>query len=119
MLGAFAIAIQLVLSAFLIGLGASAGNPAELSQADLAVICTHDPAATADDSGAPPAPHQHGQCPACACPQWAKLLAPLPLPPVVLVLRPHSQTQRPYSVASVTELDSSSPYSSRAPPFSA
>jgi hypothetical protein len=118
-LGTFAIALQLLLSAFLIVQAASAGTQADLSQADLAVICTHDPAAAADDTGAPPTPHQHGQCPACACPQWAKLVAPLPASPVVLVLRPHSQTMPTYAGVAVTELKSPSPYSSRAPPFSA
>jgi len=121
-LGAFAIAVQLVLSAFLMVQEALAANQADLSQADLAVICTHDPAAApiTDDGGAPPAsPHQHGQCPACACPQWAKLLAPPPVPSVVLVLRPHSQASPAYPVVSVTEVNSPSPYASRAPPFSA
>jgi hypothetical protein len=118
-LGAFAIAVQLLLSAWLIAQAAAAGSQADLSQADLAVICTHDPAATADDTGNPPAPHQHGQCAACASPQWAKLLAPLPLPPVVLVLRPHSQALPVYAGVSATELAFPSPYASRAPPFSA
>jgi hypothetical protein len=115
-LGAFAIALQLLLSAWFIAQSAAAAG---VSEADLAVICTHDPAATADDTGAPPAPHPHGQCAACACPQWAKLLAPLPEPPVFLVLRPHSQTLRVYAGLAATELASPSPYSSRAPPFSA
>jgi hypothetical protein len=118
-LGAFAIAVQLLLSAFLIVQAASAGNRADVSQADLGVICTHDPAATADEGAPPSTPHQHGQCPACACPQWAKMLAPLPAPPIVLVLRPRSQTEPAYAVSAVTELKSPSPYSSRAPPFSA
>jgi hypothetical protein len=121
-LGAFAIAVQLVLFAFLIVQAASAANPADLVQADLAVICTHDPAAapTADDNGAPPAPpHQHGQCPACTYPQWAKVLAPLPMAPVLLVLLPHSQPMPDYAGVAVTELNSPSPYASRAPPFSA
>ena len=118
-LGAFAIAVQLLLSAFLFVHAASAGSQASLSQGDLGVICTHDPAATADDTGAPPAPHQHGQCPACACPQWAKVLAPLPASPIFLVLRPHSQTLPTYAVVTATELKSPSPYASRAPPFSA
>jgi hypothetical protein len=118
-LGAFAIGVQLLLSVWLIVQAAGAGSQAGLSEADLAVICTHDPAATADEDGAPPTPHQHGQCPACACPQWAKLLAPLPTPPVFLVLRPHSQTPPAYAGTVVTELKSPSPYSSRAPPFSA
>jgi hypothetical protein len=118
-LGAFAIAVQLLLSAWLIVQAASA--QANLSQAGLAVICTHDPAAATDDTGTPaaPAPHQHGQCPACACPQWAKLIGPLPTPPVVLVLRPHSQPLPAYAGITASELASPSPYASRAPPFSA
>jgi hypothetical protein len=118
-LGAFAIGVQLLLSAWLIVQAAGAGSQAGLNEADLAVICTHDPAASADEGGAPPAPHQHGQCPACACPQWAKLLAPLPTPPVFLVLRPHSQTPRAYAVVTASRHASPSPYASRAPPFSA
>ena len=117
-LGAFAIAMQLMLSAFLIVQAAAAGSQADLSQADLAVICTHDPAA-ADDSAPPLAPHQHGQCAACACPQWAKLLAPPSAAPVFLVLRPHSQTLPTYPGFAATEHASPSPYASRAPPFSA
>ena len=118
-LGAFAIAVQLLLSAWLVVQATTAGSQADLTQADLAVICTHDPAATTDDGAPPPAPHQHGQCPACAVPQSAKLLAPLPAPPVLLVLRPHSQPLRTYVGLAATELASPPPYASRAPPFSA
>ena len=115
--GAFAIGVQLLLSVWLIVQAAAASSPVDLSEADLAVVCTHDPAAA--DTGAPPAPHQHGQCAACACPQWAKLLAPLPASPVALVLRPHSQMPRAYVGVDATQLASPSPYASRAPPFSA
>jgi hypothetical protein len=120
-LGAFAIALQLVLSSWLIVQAAGAGSQAGLNEADLAVICTHDPASvpTTDDGGAPPAPHQHGQCPACACPQWAKVLAPLPTSPVFLVLRPQSQPLPAYAAVATTQFASPSPYASRAPPFSA
>jgi hypothetical protein len=120
-LGVFAIALQLLLSSWLIVQAAAAGSQAGLSEADLAVICTHDPASvpTPDDGGTPPAPHQHGQCPACACPQWAKLLAPLPMAPVLLVLRPESQPPQAHAGVAITSLTSPSPYSSRAPPFSA
>jgi hypothetical protein len=121
-LGAFAIGLQLLVSAFLIVQAAGADSQAGLGEADLAVICTHDPAgaAPADDTGAPPAPHQHDrQCPACACPQWAKVLAPLPTPPVLLVLRPLSQRLQTHAVVAATQLASPSPYASRAPPFSA
>jgi hypothetical protein len=118
-LGAFAIAVQLLLSAWLVAQAATAGGQADLNQADLAVICTHNPAATTDDSAPLPAPHQHGQCPDCAYPQSAKLLAPLPVPPVVLVLRPHSQARPAYAGITATELASPPPYASRAPPLSA
>lgn len=118
-LGAFAIVVQLLFSAWLIVDAAAATSQAGLTQADLGVICTHDAAATADDTGAPPAPHPHGQCAACACPQSAKLLAPLPTPPVVAVLRPRSQTLHAHAGVGAPSPRSPSPYASRAPPFSA
>jgi hypothetical protein len=118
-LGAFAIGLQVVLSAWLLVQAAAMGHQADLSQADLEVICTHDSAGTANDGGPPPAPHQHGQCLACATAQWAKLLAPLPAGPSFLVLRPHSQTPRAYARVVASHLTSPSPYASRAPPFSA
>lgn len=117
-LGAFAIAVQLILSAWFIGQAAAAADQAA-GQTDLAVICSHDPAATADDTGVPPAPHPHGQCSACACPQSAKLLAPLPTPPRVMVVYSTSQTLHPDSVVLATQPKSPSPYASRAPPLSA
>jgi hypothetical protein len=118
-LGAFAIGLQFVVSAFLI-VQAATVSQAGLSEADLAVICTHDPASVpSTDDGAPPAPHQHNQCPACACPQWAKVLAPLPTPPILLVLRPQSQPLHAHAGVSIASVSSPSPYSSRAPPFSA
>jgi hypothetical protein len=113
-LGAFAIGIQLLLSAWLIGQAAVAAD-----QADLAVICSHDPAATADDTGAPPVPHPHGQCPACACPQSAQLFAPPPAPPSHAIARPRSEPLPVRSDLAATELRLVSPYLSRAPPFSA
>jgi len=120
-LGAFALALQLLLSSWLIVQAAAAGSQAGLSEADLAVICKHDPASvpTPDDGGTPPAPHQHGQCPACACPQGAKLLPPLPMGPVFLVLRPRSQSLQARAGVVIASLASPSPYASRAPPFSA
>jgi hypothetical protein len=118
-LGAFAIVVQLLFSASLVVDAAAAGSQAGLTQADLGVICTHDPAAAADDTGAPPAPHPHTQCPACACPQSAKLLAPLPTPPVVAVLRPRAQTLRTPAAVAALPPRSPAPYASRAPPFSA
>jgi len=118
-LGAFAIVVQLLLSVWLIVDAAAAGSPGGLTQAELGVICTHDPAATADNPGAPTAPHPHGQCAACACPQSAKLIAPLPTPPLLAVLRPRSQTLHAHASADVAKPTSPSPYASRAPPFSA
>ena len=117
-LGAFAIGVQLLLSAWIIAQSAAAGA-ASLAQADLAVICTHDPAASGDDSGAPPTPHSHGQCAACACPQSFKLLAALPAAPVLLVLAPRSQKVPVYAGLATIESRSPSPYASRAPPLSA
>jgi hypothetical protein len=116
-LGAFAIAVQLVLSGWLIGLAAAAADQAA-DQAGLAVICSHDPAATTDDSGAPPAPHSHSQCPACA-PQSAHLFAPPPAPASHAVARPLSEPLPVRSDFAATELRLVSPYLSRAPPLSA
>jgi len=116
-LGALAIVLQLLFSAWLIVDAAAAGTPA--SQADLGVICTHDPAAGADNGGAPSAPHPHGQCPACACPQSAKLLAPLPMPPVVAVLRPRAEPLHVDAGVAAPQPHAHTPYASRAPPFSA
>jgi hypothetical protein len=118
-LGAFAIGLQLLLSAWMIAQSAAAAGEASLAQADLAVICTHDPASASDDSGAPPAPHSHDQCASCACPQWAKVLAPPPTPPLFAVLAPRSQMLRIYAGHVATETRSPSPYASRAPPVSA
>ena len=118
-LGAFAIVVQLLFSAWLIVDAAAATSHAGLTQADLGVICTHDPATTADGTGAPPAPHPHRQCPACACPQSAKLLAPLPTPPVVAVLRPRAQTPHAHAAVAAPQPRSPASYASRAPPLSA
>jgi hypothetical protein len=117
-LGALAIVVQLLFSAWLIA-DAAAANQAALAQAELGVICTHDPAAAAADTGTPPAPHPHKQCPACACPQSVELLASLPTPSVVAVLRPQSLTPHVHAAAAVPPTRSPTPYSSRAPPFSA
>ena len=118
-LGAFAIVVQLLMSALFIVQAAAAGNPAGLSEADLSVICTHDPAAIPDDGGGSSAPHPHGQCPACACPQSAKLLAPLPTSPILVVLRPQAQTQPALAGRAVAKPTSPSPYAPPAPPVSA
>ena len=112
-------AVQIVLSAWLIVQAATIGNQADLTEADLWVICTHRPAATADTGTPAPTPHRHGQCPACACPQLVKLLAPPPTPPVILVMRPRSQTLLGHIAVIAAEPASPSPYPARAPPFSA
>ena len=114
-LGALASAVQVLLTGWLIGQAASAADGLEL-----AVICTHDHAAPTDGGGAPAAPQSHGQCcPACPCPQGAKLLAPLPDVVFVAVPRPRSQALRPAAAPRHTTLDFHAPYSSRAPPRSA
>jgi hypothetical protein len=117
-LGACAVVLQLVVSAWLVVDAAAAANPADPS-AGLAVICTHNAAGTADDSGAPPAPHRHGQCDACACPQSVKLLAPLPKPPILVVLRPRAQSPDVAPPRAAPQPRCPAPYGSRAPPFSA
>ncbi|HLH88396.1 MAG TPA: DUF2946 family protein [Xanthobacteraceae bacterium] len=114
-LGAFAIAVQLLLTAWMIGQAAAGagGTP------DLAVICTHDQQApVGDDGGAPVAPKSHGACPACACPFSAKVLAPPPALVFVAAPQPASQAMRPASVPRPTSLDFRAPYASRAPPRS-
>ena len=118
-LGAFAIGLQLLLSAWIIAQSVAAASEASLAQAGLTVICTHDPAASGGDSGAPPAQHPHGQCAACACPQSAKLLVSLPTAPILVVLVPRSQTMPVYAGLASIESRSPSPYASRAPPVSA
>ena len=116
-LGTLAIVVQLLFSAWLIVDAAAAGTPG--SQADLGVICTHEPAARPDAGGAPSAPHEHGQCPACACPQSVKLLAPLPTPPILAVLRPRAAPPHVDAGLAAPQSHSHTPYASRAPPFSA
>jgi DUF2946 family protein len=114
-LGAFALGVQLVLSAWFIVQSAVAADPA------LQVICSHDgsaPAAAGDD-GAPATPTSHSQCPACACVQSAKILAPPPDAPRFVVLRPRSQALPPAAVRVIARLHLRSPYASRAPPLSA
>jgi hypothetical protein len=114
-LGAFAIAIQLLLTAWLIGQAAAAADAP-----DLAVICAHDqPAPASGDGGAPVAPKPHSQCPACACPLSAKVLAAPPALVFVAAPRVVSQAMRPAAAPRPTVLDFRAPYASRAPPRSA
>jgi hypothetical protein len=114
MLGAFAIGVQLLLSGWLIGQVAAAAD-----QADMLVVCSHDPSGAADDSGIPPAHGSHSQCPACACPLSAKLLAPPPASPSFVVPRLRSEALPSVMHVVLPELRRHSPYSSRAPPLSA
>lgn len=114
MLGAFALGIQLLLSGWFIVQIAAAAD-----QADFAVICTHDRAAADEGSGAPSAPDQHGQCPVCACLQAAQLLGPPPAASSHAVTEPRSERLPTRAEVIATEPSFRSPYSSRAPPFSA
>ena len=114
-LGAFAIAVQLLLTAWLIGQAAAAADGP-----DLGVICSRDqPAPAGGDGGAPIAPKSHGACPACACPQSGKVLAPPPPFAFVAVARLSSQAMRPAAAPQPIALDFRAPYASRAPPLSA
>jgi hypothetical protein len=113
-LGAFAIGIQLLLSGWLIGQVAAAAE-----QADMLVVCSHDPSGAADDNGIPPAHGSHSQCPACACPLSAKLLAPPPASPSIAVPRLRSEALPSVTHVVPAELRRHSPYASRAPPLSA
>lgn len=110
-LAAFAVGAQLLLSGWLIGQIAAA-DPSELS-----VICTHNAGGSHD--GGPSDQTSQGQCPACACPFSANLLAPPPEPPSFTVLRPRSQVLRARADFVALEHKFHSPYASRAPPQSA
>jgi len=112
-LGAFAMGVQLVLAGWLIAQAAAAAPDL---QADM-VICAHEGAG--GGSGVPMAPASHGQCAVCACLQSAKILAPPPEAPHVVVLRPYVQTVAVFTAQSLDVLHVHSPYASRAPPVSA
>jgi hypothetical protein len=114
-LGAFAIAIQLLLTGWMIGQAAAAAN-----SPDLAVICTHDQQVPAgDDGGVPVAPKSHGACPVCACPFSAKVLAPPPALVFVAAPRVSSQAMRPAAAPRPAAFRFRPAYASRAPPRSA
>jgi hypothetical protein len=114
-LAAFAIGLQLLVSGLLIGRVAVA-----MDQADLALICSHDPAAGLDDgTGAPSAPASHDQCPACAFTSSAKLFATAPVSPSVALAHPRSEVPRVFADRVLAAPDVHSPYASRAPPHSA
>jgi hypothetical protein len=113
-LGAFAIGIQVLLSAWLIGQAAAAAD-----QPDLAVICSHDPASTATDTGVPSAPHQHGQCAACGCPLAMQFFAAPPASASHALPLPRSEKLPAIAHVVPAEQKFHTPYASRAPPFSA
>ncbi len=116
-LGAFAMGVQLVLAGWVIAQAASAAPDL---QADFQVICAHDgSAAGGGGSGTPITPAPHGQCAVCACLQQAKVLAPPPEAPRVVVPRQSAQTVAVYKVRSLNLPHVHSPYASRAPPLSA
>ena len=114
-LGAFAMGVQLVLAGWLITQAAAASD----LQADLQVICAHDGAGSGGGSGAPVAPASHSQCAVCACLQSAKILAPPPAAPHVVVPHPRGETVAVVAVRTLHVLHVHSPYASRAPPVSA
>ena len=111
-LAGFAVGVQLLLSGLMIGHVAVAADQSELS-----VICSHDPGAS--DPGVPAAPDPHGQCPACACPQSAQLLAAPPAAAGFTVVLPRSEILRVTAADAPSEHHFHSPYASRAPPHSA
>src|SRR5215469_14713736 len=102
-LGAFAMGVQLVLAGWLIAQAAAAAPDL---QADM-VICAHE---GAGGPSAPIAPASHGQCAVCACLQSAKILAPPPEAPHVVVLRPYVQTVAVFTAQSLDVLHVHSPY---------
>jgi hypothetical protein len=114
-LGAFAMGVQLVLAGWLIAQTAAAAD----LPADLQVICAHDGAGAGGGSDTPTAPASHGQCAVCACLQSAKILAPPPMAPHVVVPHPRGETVVVVVVRSLHVLHVNSPYASRAPPISA
>jgi len=107
--------VQLVLSGWLISQAAAAAEP------DLLVICSHgaSPTTGGGDGGAPLAPGSHGQCAVCACLQAAKVLAPPPEAPRLVVLRQRAEAVPAIAPQVVHFLHIYSPYASRAPPIPA
>jgi hypothetical protein len=113
-LGAFAMGVQLILAGWLIAQAAAAAPDL---QADV-VICAHE-GASGSNPGAPIAPGSHGQCAVCACLQSAKILAPPPEAPRIVLLPPHREIVAVVPVRSFHVLHVHSPYASRAPPVCA
>jgi hypothetical protein len=114
-LGAFAMGVQFVLAGWLIAQTAAAAD----LQGDLQVICAHDGAGADGGSGAPVAPGSHSQCAVCACLQSAKILAPPPVAPHIVVPLPRGVTVAVVAVRTLHVLQVHPPYASRAPPVSA
>jgi len=102
--------VQLVLAGWLITQAAAAAPDPDM------VICAHD---GAGGPSAPAAPASHGQCAVCACLQSAKILAPPPAPPHVVVLHPRGETIAVVTGRSLHLVHVHPPYASRAPPVSA
>ena len=111
-LAAFAVGVQLLLSALLIT--AHAGMP---DDGGLAVICAHDQGAadqTAPDNA--PAPKSHALCAACLCVQSGKLVPPLPAAPMLVVTPAGGETLSHWRAAPRVTHRFQTPYASRAPP---
>ena len=113
-LAAFAVGVQLVLAGFLIGQRAWA-----VAQSDTAVLCAHERAGLADETGGGPAPDSHDFCPACACPESAQSLAALPPSPGIALPLPRSEVLIAQPDVTGADLHFRPPYASRAPPRSA
>lgn len=111
-LAAFAVGVQLLVSALLIT--AQAGVP---DDSGLAVICAHDQG-VADETapGHAPAPKSHTLCPACLCMQSGKLAPPMPAAPMLAVVPVGGVTLSPWRAVPRVTYQSQTPYASRAPP---
>ena len=111
-LAAFAVGVQLLLSALLIS--AQAGVP---DGGGFAVLCAHDQGAA--DQTAPghaPAPKSHALCPACLCLQSGKLVPPLPAAPSLAMLPASGEILSGWRTAPRVTPAYQTPYASRAPP---
>lgn len=111
-LAAFAVGVQLLLSALLIT--AHAGVP---DDSGLVILCAHDQGAAGRTApGHAPAPKSHALCPACLCLQSGKQVPPLPAVPMLAVLPAGGETLSPWRAASRVTHPFQTPYASRAPP---
>jgi len=111
-LAAFAVGVQLLLSALLIT--AQAGT---IDDSGLAVLCAHDRGAADETApGHAPVPKSHAVCPACLCVQSGKLVPPLPAAPILAVLPARGETLSAWRGAPRVTHRFQTPYASRAPP---